>query len=646
MIILAKNFSTHDNHIIVKPIAQINDNQVVLIDKENENKIFPNSGKIYTPNPLQKLTPGNFAIYRLEPSITFVEDNEGSHFYSVKEIKRLATLFEVFFIEESFRNDTDKIVEKIQNGFINKVESLKEIILCTSDGYMLGPFKVDYDHESKLLKIKNNFEVEKYITPVYSNISNPLNIVSYYDKYDETERNFTTECLNENNKVDELDIATNEYIVYETIKTLRGQEEFGDITRRVSQGIKEWIKEITFSEEHNIKRLKKTVELIKEVTPDERDSNYKKYKEELLSLPSIQHLIEQKKEEKFKLEYEEFLKEHKNLMGKNRELNKNNLELTENLSNNARNLKLIKGNIKKYSDFMSHKKKMIEEDILNHYFQQLITNNLSVGHSIDVSYICKKESEEIYQQYDNIKEMKKTFKFNLKQYEERDSNNEIFDYCLLSLMFNQPLIIVGEASLKLADIIKKTFSASNCQTILPETNQFNLNMLNDIKNEENSTLKFTSVHNIHVSPAALNLFGLFSEYESENNNNKMIFTFDSFNESRFVLEQLHAYAILDIQNRAFLPSPFKDRDSISFGQISSEVLTEGFSPVLTYEKSLEELLEVVVEDDLIEREEEIERVLKSSYRRLLYVNQFLGNATKSIKYFPFLNNIVEDDEIG
>jgi len=644
MIILGKNFSTYDNYINIKPIAQIKDKQIVLIDKENKSEMFPNSGKIYTPNPLQKLTPGNFAIYKLEPSLTYDRENEGSHYYSVKELKSTENLIEVFYMEESFRDDVDKIAKKVQNGFLNKVESLKYIILCTSDGYILGPFKVDYDAESKQLKIINNFEGEKYILPVYDNSSASLNIISYYDKHDDIDRNFTIDYPSEKNKVDELDIASNDYIVYEAIRTLKGQEEFGDITRRVLQEIKGWLENTTFSEKYNLKRLKKTVELIEEVSMDEEDSNYNKYKKSLLSLPSVQDLIEQKKEEKFKVEYEVFLKKHDNLISKNKELNRNNLKLTETLHEHQKNLRQIKENINKYKDFMNQKKEMMEKDILDYYFHQLITNNLSFDGPRQTSYTCNKESEESYQIYESIRELKKAFKFNLKQYEERDSNNEILDYCLLTLKFNQPLIIVGEASLKLARIIQKTFSASGYQTIIPETEHFNLNFLNDIKSKKNDALSFTSIHNIQVSSASLNLSAFFNEYESENSNNKMIFTFDSFKEGQFILEQLEFYSILDVEKRAFFPSPFGTKESIKLGQTSFDILIEDFQPLLTYEDSLGELLEVLVEDNLIEREEEIKRLLKNPYKRLIHTNQFLGKATKALNYFPFLNINLEDDK--
>lgn len=644
MIVLGKNYYVPGNRIVVEPIAKVEDNQIIAIDRESRSEVFPNSGRVYTPTYHQKITTGNFMIYELESSSTYEKNNELSHYYMVKQTKMSIPLFEVHYLDESFEQDAVQIVEKVRFGFFSKVEMLKEIILRTSDNYLLGPFKTEYDAEGRKTEIVNNFEIDKYILPVYDNFSDQLNIATYYDKFDEIQRSFTLAYPKEENIIAELDIATDDYIVREAIRALRGREEFSDITRRVSQGINEWLKSTTFSEEYNIKRLKKTVELLKEIAPEHDENNYQKYTRELLSLPSIQNVIEEQKEKKFELEIEGFLKENKDVTNKNKELKAEHSKLISKITANQKQLKRIQQNTEKYSQFMSAKKDSMEEEILEHYFQQLMISNLSSNQSKQLPFVFNKESFGSPEKCVSVEDMKKVFKHNLRQYGERDAQDVVFDYCLIALKFNQPLIIVGESSFKLAHIIQKTFAASKSQTIIPDTTHFSLNVLNDIKNDQGNPFNFTVIHNIHVSPASLNLAGFINAYESIETNNKMIFTFDSFAESKFILEQLKAYSILDINHRAFLPSPFECSKALKLGQLEYEILPDYVQPDLSFQESLEELLDGIIENDYMENVEEIEIHLKNAFRKLTFINQFLGEAQKTISYFPFLEESLKEDQ--
>lgn len=642
MIVLGKNYYVSGSHIVVKPVAKIEGNQIITIASESRDEIFPNNGRVYTPTYHQKITTGNFMIYELEESSTYETNNVSSHYYMVKQTKMSIPLFEVYHLDESFEQDTDKIVEKIRYGFLSKIEMLKEIILRTSDNYLLGPFKTEYDADSKKVEIVNNFEVDKYILPVYDNFGDQLNIATYYDNFDEIQRSFTLAYPEEENVIGELDIATNDYIVREAIRALKGQEEFGDITRRVSQGINEWLKSTTFSEEYNIKRLKKTVELLGEIAPENEANNYQKYTQKLLLLPSIQSNIKEQIEKKFELEIEDFLKENKDVTNKNKELKAEHSKLISEITANQKQLKQIQQNIEKYSHFMSTKKDSMEEEILEHYFQQLMISNLSSNQSKQLPFAYNEESFDSSERYESIEDMKEVFKYNLRQYGERDTQDVVFDYCLIALKFNQPLIIVGESSYKLARIIQKTFAASKSQTIIPDTTQFSLNVLNDIKNDQRNPFNFTVVHNIHVSPASLNLAGFINTYESIETNNKMIFTFDSFAESKFILEQLKAYSILDINHRAFLPSPFERSKALKLGQIEYEILSDYVQPDLSFQESLEELLDRIIENDYMKNEDEIEIQLKNAFKRMTYINQFLGKSQKTLSYFPFLESSLKE----
>lgn len=635
MIILGKNYNVADNHVVVRPIAKIEDNKIIVIDKAKRADVFPNKGRIYTPKYHARLTPGNFMIYELELSHTYDRNNENSHYYTVNQLKVNTHLFEVFKIDESFENEPDLIVEKVRNGFRNLVEVLPNILLETSDKYLLGPFKSEYDAGNAKVEIVDNFEIDKYIIPVYDNSRNQLDIATYYDSFREIYRHFTLTYPEKENVINELDIATNDYIVRDTIRALRGREEFGDITRRVSQGINEWLKHSTFSEEFNMKRLKKTIKLIKEIAPEHENNNYQKYTSELLSLPSVNNIIDEQTEGKFKLEYENFLKENKEILSENKDLKVEHSTLNHKVEAEEKKLSRLQQDIEKYKKFMSIKKANIEEEILSHYFQKIIGSNLFSNSKEQSNYILTEELLDPTETIESLDEIKKVLKHNLKQYGERDINNLILNYCLITLKFNQPLIIVGESSFKLAEIIQKSFAASNSQAIIPTTTEFNIDIFDIIKEKQQTPLNFTRIHNINISPMALNLTGIIKQYESKETNNKLIFTFDSFDDSRFILEQLKSFLILDIDQRSFFSSPFDSKENLKLGQLDYKILKTFLTPKLDFEESLENLLDGILDNEQV-IEEDIVYDLKNMFIRLTYANQIIGDGQKALNYFPFL----------
>lgn len=643
MIVLGKNYKA-GNQIVVYPIAIIKDNKIELIENQNRNELLPNSGRVYTPPFLQNITPGNFMLYKLEPSNTYYEEDSNSHYYSVNQTMKSNKLLEVFHLDESFEEDTNKIINKIRFGFFSKIELLNQIILRTSDNYLLGPFKTDYNTEDNKVKLIDDFEVDKFILPVFDNSRNQLEFETYYDPFDEIQRSFTLTYPEQKNVINELDIAPDDYIVWEAIRFLRGQEEFSDITRRVSQRIKEWIRNTNFSEEYNIKRLKRTLELLREITPDHDENIYQKYANELISLPSIQNIIEIQIEKKFELEIEGYLKENRDIINKNKQLKAECSIINSEIIENKKNLKKLQQNIDQYSNFMSSKKENMEEEILEHYFQQLMINNLSNNKSKQLPFVFNKESFVSSETHGNLEDLKKVFKYNLGQYEERDMQNLIFDYCLLALKYNQPLIIVGKSSFKLANLIQKTFAGTKNQNIIPDSSHFSLNVLNDIKNEKGSPLNFTIIQNIYVSPASLNLIGFINAYESIETNNKMIFTFDSFDEGRFLLEQLESYLILNVNSRTFLPSPYNCNKTLKYGQTNYEMMSNYVQPSISFEESLEEILEEIFESSSIENEEEIRNLLKNKFKRLIFTNQYLKATKNSLSYFPFLEKCLKENQ--
>lgn len=642
MLILGKNYYVSEDYVVVKPVAKIHDKELIFIDRETRYEVFPNSGKIHTPLYHQKITVGNFMIYELEPSNTYERANQSSHYYTVKQMKTNISLFEVLYLEESYEENQAIIIEIIKNGISSKVEPLKDIILKTSDNYLIGPFKTEHVPEDNKIVIKNDFEINKYIIPVYADFSSQFKVSSYYDSFDEVERYFTLTVPDNELKKTDLDIADDDYVVRESIRLLKGQQEFGDITRKVSQGINEWLKNVSFSEELNYRRLKKTVELLKEIDPAEEGKVYQNYTDELLSLPLVSSIIQKQIEDRLKLEKKEFIDKNKNLAKQNEKLQTEFTDLIINIDKEKEELVDIQQDVEKYKEFMLNKRNVIEEDIYELYFQQLLQKNLATGSSKHEHFIIKNDVYSEVDEYATIEELKKIFKDNLRQYGERDIQNVFFDYCMSALKLNQPLIIVGQSAFRLAEVIQKTFSATYNQTIVPEPNHFSLDVLNEIRCGKDTAFNITAIHNIHIAQASLNLSGFFNLYASQETDNKMIFTFDSLSESQFLLEQLNTYSVLNIGNKAFLPSPFELEVALELGQLDYHMLKNRILPKMDFEDSLEDVL-MILEEKSMSNHDNIDMYIKNKFKRIIYINQFVGKAEKSLSYFPFLEQALAED---
>lgn len=639
MIVLCKNFVVYPyNYINVSPVAIVEKNSLEVIVDENKKVLFPNNGKVFTPSIYQEASKGNFMIYELEPSARYSKEIENSRYYMIKQIIKDATLLEVYFLKEDYETEVDGIIKKIRFGFSNKVEMLPEILFKTTDNYLLGPFKTEYDQSKQLVRLINDFENVKYTIPVYSISEEQMLITTYYDEFDDIERHFSLNYPYDLKVIDEIDIAPEDYIIREAIRFLKGTEEFGDITRRITRGINDWIKDATFSKGYNTKRLRSAVDLLREISPEIELDSYKDYSQQLLSLPSFKEQIEKATEQKFQQEYEKFESENRALIIGNDKLQTEEMCIRDNIKVEESKLSKLNEDIEKYIQFMNDKIESMDEVVLEQYFQKLVGNKVSnKNESVQVTFIEKSDSALEFKEHNDIDSIRKDLKHNLKRFEERDIDNVILDYCSFAIKFNQPLIIVGRSSFVLADIIQKTFSARQNQSIIPDMQSFNLHILEEVKNRQATHLNFTMIHNVHVSNVSLNLTGFINGYSIQSSNNKIIFTFDSFEESRFILEQFKSYLILDISHKTFSPSPFENYEPLNFGQIENRILVESIQPILNFQESFEELVEVIEDmEEVVVSNDKLEKELKSTFKKLVYVNQVLSKSEKSIKYFPFL----------
>ena len=638
MIILGKNYQVSDEYIVINPVGVIENNKLRIVDKEEKRKLFPNMGRVHSAPVHRKLTTGNFQTYEVVYSANYSQNIENSHYYEIKQVYQNINLVEIINVNTSFEQDKEILTKKIINGFNNVVETLPRIIIQTSDNYLLGPFNVAYSHEEHKVNILNNFELDKYVIYVYDNSNEQLTISSYYDKYSNITRNFSIEFPTEETLINKLDIATDEFIVKNILNTLRKQQKYGELTRKIVRELSEWINETSLDEEINLKRYEKTIKVFSKIMPNQR---YDSLARELLSLSSVNDQINTFVEEKFNAEYEAFLEKQKDLLNKNDKLSTENKSLLEAIKSNKQNLQQTEHDLIKYKDFMKQKQENIEKEFLEQYFNrfimdQTITQKDNVNGSL--AEIIEYNNHGV-KEISSIKELKRIFKSNLAKYNERDIGNSILSYCLMTLKFNQPMILVGNSSFRLANIIKDTFAARNSKVIFIESTEFSLQQLKSSQANDDNELNLIIIHNIHNSQAALNLLA-YIQMEKEVNRN-IVFTFDSKVDSKYLLEQLELYPMLIVEDRSFTVSPFKQLEKHNYTQFNLELLNE-MEASFDFEDSLEDLLSYLEEEKDLDAVD-FENSIKGKYKNLVYVNQLINKPQISLAYFPFLIESIKDD---
>src|SRR5690625_2377719 len=296
MIILGKNYQVSDEYIVINPVGVIENNKLRIVDKEEKRKLFPNMGRVHSAPVHRKLTTGNFQTYEVVYSANYSQNIENSHYYEIKQVYQNINLVEIINVNTSFEQDKEILTKKIINGINNVVETLPRIIIQTSDNYLLGTFNVAYSHEEHKVNILYNFELDKYVIYVYDNSNEQLTISSYYDKYSNITRNFSIEFPTEETLINKLDIATDEFIAKNILNTLRKQQKYGELTRKIVRELSEWINETSLDEEINLKRYEKTIKVFSKIMPNQR---YDSLARELLSLSSVNDQINTFVEEKF-----------------------------------------------------------------------------------------------------------------------------------------------------------------------------------------------------------------------------------------------------------------------------------------------------------------------------------------------------------
>lgn len=626
MLVLGRNKRISEDFIVIEPIGIIENNAIEIIEHHMRKIHFPNRGQIHTPKHLQKLTKGNYAIYELGISGFYHKDDYKSHYYEVRKLYRNKNLYEVIKVDYSFEKDKDIIVNKIRNGFTRENELLSKIIIETSDKYLLGPLNIEYNNSDNKCVITNNFEFEKYLLKVYDNTSDQLSMATILDRENNETRYFSIDSPNELNYIAELDIATEDYIIKESINLLRGQQEYKEITRRVYSDINNWLSSITFSEEININRLKITLKALDEVLPNK---SYDNLSNQLLELPLVQEMVNNAIEKRYEKDYSKFLKKHEKLLSQITELEDKKEKLIDENLKYVEKLEESKVVFTKFTKFMNQKKDEIEQEILNQYFDSLLHNKLSSTKGQTIHNITEEHCDNFSYIHD-LKTLRALFRNNLSVYSERDVQDKVLHYCLLTTKFKTPMFIVGHASHTLATIIKDTFAARFSRKVYFEDTKFSLYETLNNYEESIDDLNFTIIPNVHNSVTSLNLIPFLQERDQSNNH--LIFTFDSYEESKYILEQLNNYPILNIEDKSFFPSPFEEVGFIEKGQLQLNLLND-FKEIYEFEESLDNIIDAL---DNIDAEVEVERKLKTKYRNIVYANQLVGDARTVLEYFPLI----------
>src|SRR5690606_9513280 len=176
----------------------------------------------------------------------------------------------------------EHLYQRFQDGFRFSYEPLANVLFLTEDNFLIGPLQ---------LRKRNNDDIWEVSDANFASYyPNNLEFLSYENKYvNEPKRFFVVFDFDQQMKVGEVDIATNERAIRDILKRIRKNVEFGEISRRVMQQLSEWGNTNYFSEEYLQKRLKRVMHILKTHTLD--DSLMEEVQKNVFHLPYIQNYI-------------------------------------------------------------------------------------------------------------------------------------------------------------------------------------------------------------------------------------------------------------------------------------------------------------------------------------------------------------------
>lgn len=518
------------------------------LDIEEKNELFPNAGNVFVPP--NTFIPSNvkYGLYKVYESPTYEPDKQTSLKYALGPEVRDIPLYEVIQIHEKI--DDEHLYQRFQDGFRFSYEPLANVLFLTEDNFLIGPLQ---------LRKRNNHDIWEVSDANFASYyPNNLEFLSYENKYvNEPKRFFVVFDFDQQMKVGEVDIATNERAIRDILKRIRENVEFGEISRRVMQQLSEWGNTNYFSKEYLQKRLKRVMHILKTHTLD--DSLMEEVQKNVFHLPYIQNYINEQLNSYQNAYRKKFEDEHRDLLNQIKKLQTERELLTSELEAKQQDKDRLEKFIKQLKKKSEEKIAEIQANVLDVFVNQLMMRGLAFFEtSSALSNIAISTQSESPLFFMSLSLNAPTYSDLEDLWKKLNQQVRIPEYQLLgqtivcAIASGSPIAITGKSSLEFANLIAQITSANEAIIVLPEVHTFSLNRLVETftQYESEHAVKALILHNVHLTTAEssilpfLKLMRLSSESKYQFPN-LIILSFDETETSADFMKKLQMIPILN-----------------------------------------------------------------------------------------------------
>lgn len=491
-----------------RPYAIYENKRMQPVHGESLIELFPNSGKVFTNHyPLPE--KDFFGFFELEEATQYNSQNYSWAKYCIKNAFKDINLFEVINIDVNYETQKDEITNILQAGISVDFTPSDYILLKTNDDYIIGPVQLEKVDEMYYCQNDNYICCYK----------NKLNLCNIYDSHNNSSRWFTVDQPNKDEIVGWLDVASIERVVSEVLKFLKDNDEFGDMSRRVIKGLKNWYTayEQDIEQAHFKERLNRALSLIKNHTLDEETTE--EYLKLFSELEISKNLINSRVVEQLSSEYDRFQEKNKKLIKEVTKMEEHVQNLDKELNSKKVKLKSITEKSSAIKENMEKEIVFLKEKFVEEYVKQLKEAELPT--IVKADNIQKttggKELFTLWQTIEgtnlgSIEKFKEKLQKSINEFKGNDSE-KLAETILTAIMLNEPILLYGKGSHELAKVITYNLSSSQTLILIPELETVSLSDIHKhyTEFEASSTIKSLIIHEPHTTSALYSLPIFFKE---------------------------------------------------------------------------------------------------------------------------------------
>ncbi|MGN4485308.1 hypothetical protein ACTFPQ_24985 [Bacillus cereus group sp. MYBK5-1] len=488
------------NQTFIKVLAKVQNNHLCRLEDSIEE--FPNTGKVFYYKVPSDAYKGKLGFYTVVESNSYDINIPISSKYVVSQEASNIGYVEIVKVDYSVEMHELELVSLIKNGIVKTHEFTSKIVLLTAEGYLIGPYSPKLNKENQWIAELNDnglLDVRK----------NNVDIIEYYDVNFGVERYFISTAFI-NTKVDRyLDCSNNDRIVRDALKILKDEKETREITRKITKVLVDLVSEIP--EEVRKGRISRAVNLLQNhlISPEEMEL----FEKELLQYGPVIKKINEAIDKDLLVARKKLESDHKKVINETKKLKLEKGNLKIELKNMTDKKNRIDDDIKKAEEALQLKLREMQQNVYQTMLNLLpLPMTLSTGNEAESSvtnvrssqwFVREQEKENMV---DGIEVLIRNIIKNLERIHVEKERAELIALTTIgAILFRNPIIIEGENSFDIAQILGWTIAGNDHITIFPDIKEYSNEVLTSYFTQYNRIDKIKSLHlsNIESSSAEL-----------------------------------------------------------------------------------------------------------------------------------------------